>query len=456
VAARIKPVSAAPGPADEPSAFLRANPDIETVDGVARGKRLPATALAKVFESGLFLPRSVHALDIWGRDVDEAGLALESGDGDGRCVPVPGSLKRVPWAERPAAQLLLQMLGHEGEPFAVDPRTVLARVVERMASLGLVPVAACELEFYLLEQSRAVGQPPQPARCPRTGRVPGTPNVFSLDEIDSFAGLFREISEAARVQGIPCDTLLTEHGPAQFEINLWHVPDALRAADCAVMFKRLVKGMARRHGLDATFMAKPFGDAAGNGMHVHLSLVDRDGRNVLDDGGQGSARLRHAIGGLLATMPQIMPMLAPNPNSFRRLRPGSYAPTTPTWGYENRSVSIRVPQAGGAARRLEHRVAGADADPRLVLAAIIAGAHYGIVNQIEPPPESAGNAYEQSTRVLPPSLADALDEFEKSLFVKQYFGAEFCKVFAACKWQELDTHTGTVPASEHDAYLGAL
>jgi len=447
----------------EAAAFLAANPDVETIDafivdhnGVARGKRLPADGLAKIFDKGLFLPRSVHALDIWGHDVSSAGLDLQSGDGDGLCMPVPGTLKRVAWSERPAAQVMLQMLGHDGRPFAVEPRAVLRMVLDRLEEMRLTPVAAVELEFYLVERDRAEGAMPRPAADRDTGRRPRNPNVYSLDELDAFAAVFRDISAAASAQAIPTDALITEHGPAQYEINLWHRPDAVEAADFAVMFKRVVKGVARRHGVEASFMAKPFGRSAGNGMHVHLSLVDADGRNVFDDGGQGSATLRHAIGGLLGTMPQIMPMLAPNPNSFRRLRPGSYAPTTPTWGYENRSVSLRIPQAGGAARRIEHRVAGSDANPHLVMAAILAGVHYGIANHIEPPAPSTGNAYEQSTRVLPPSLADALDEFEKSLFAKQYFGDEFCRVFAECKWQELDTHTLEVPASEHDAYLTAL
>jgi glutamine synthetase len=458
-----EPAQPASDPAAEAIAFLAENPDIETVDafivdhnGVARGKRLPSAGLAKIFDKGLFLPRSVHAVDIWGRDVTSAGLDLQSGDGDGLCMPVPGTLKRVGWGERPAAQVMLQMLGHDGQPFAAEPRAVLRRVLDRLTAVDLVAVAAVELEFYLVERDSTAGSPPQPAACRATGRRPRNPNVYSLDELDSFSTVFHDISAAAAAQGIPTDTLITEHGPAQYEINLWHRPDAVLAADHAVMFKRAVKGVARRHGLEATFMAKPFGRSAGNGMHLHFSLIDANGRNVFDDGGLGSLTLRHAIGGLLTTMPQIMPMLAPNPNSFRRLRPGSYAPTTPTWGYENRSVSLRIPQAGGPARRIEHRVAGSDANPHLVMAAILAGAHYGIANQIEPPAESTGNAYEQSTRVLPPSLADALDEFEKSLFARQYFGAEFCRVFSECKWQELDTHTAEIPASEHDAYLTAL
>lgn len=450
-------------PNAEAAEFLAANPDVETVDafivdhnGIARGKRLPAAGLAKIFDKGLFLPRSVHAVDIWGHDVTSAGLDLQSGDGDGLCMPVPGTLKRVSWGERPAAQVMLQMLGHDGQPFAVEPRAVLRRVLDRLEAMDLTAVAAVELEFYLVERDRPEGTPPKPAAARDTGRRPRNPSVYSLDELDAFSAVFHDISAAAEAQGIPTDTLITEHGPAQYEINLWHRPDAVQAADFAIMFKRVVKGVARRHGLEASFMAKPFGRSAGNGMHVHLSLVDGKGRNVFDDGGLGSRTMRHALGGLLTTMPQIMPMLAPNPNSFRRLRPGSYAPTTPTWGYENRSVSLRIPQAGGPARRIEHRVAGSDANPHLVMAAILAGAHYGIANQIEPPAESTGNAYEQSTRMLPPSLADALDEFEKSLFARQYFGAEFCRVFSECKWQELDTHTLEIPASEHDAYLTAL
>ena len=369
-----------------------ADPDIETVDafivdhnGIARGKRLSADGATKIFDKGLFLPRSVHAVDIWGHDVTSAGLDLQSGDGDGLCMPVPGTLKRVAWGERPAAQVMLQMLGHDGQPFAVEPRAVLRRVLDRLVAMDLTAVAAVELEFYLVERDRADGTPPKPAACRETGRRPRNPNVYSLDELDFFSTVFHDISAAAAAQGIPTDTLITEHGPAQYEINLWHRPDAVLASDYAVMFKRVVKGVARRHGLEASFMAKPFGRSAGNGMHVHFSLVDAQGRNVFDDGGLGSRTLRHAIGGLLTTMPQILPMLAPNPNSFRRLRPGSYAPTTPTWGYENRSVSLRIPQAGGPARRIEHRVAGSDANPHLVMAAILAGAHYGIANQIEPP-----------------------------------------------------------------------
>jgi glutamine synthetase len=191
-------------------------------------------------------------------------------------------------------------------------------------------------------------------------------------------------------------------------------------------------------------------------MHVHVSLLDQQGRNLFDDGGLGSPLLRHAVGGLIATMPDVMPLLAPNPNSFRRLRPNSYAPTAPTWGYENRSVSLRIPQAGGAARRIEHRVAGSDANPFLVLAAVLAGAHHGIANRIEPPPESVGNAYDQAGGALPSSLSEAVAAMEKSPFAHQYFGAEFVRVFAACKMQELATHEAEVPASEHEAYLSTL
>jgi glutamine synthetase len=447
--------------AAEATAFLAQNPDVDTVDafiidhnGVARGKRIPAHSLPKVFVSGLCLPRSVHALDIWGFDVSDAKFDLQSGDGDATCMPVPGSLRRVPWSDRPCGQVLLEMRDENGEPFVCEPRVVLRRVLDRFAVQGFTPVTACELEFYLIE--REPGGELRPAACRLTGRRPYGPHVYELDLLDSFGPLFRELAEAARSQEIPTDTLLTEHGPSQFEINLWHGPDAIRAADHAVLFKRAVRGIARRRGLEAAFMAKPFARSAGNGMHVHVSLCDGGGKNLFDDGGLGSPLMRHAIGGLTATLHQIMPMLAPNPNSFRRLRPNSYAPTTPSWGYENRSVSVRIPHAGGPARRIEHRVAGADANPHLVLAAILAGIHYGIVNGIEPPPESVGNAYEQTSPRLPASLPEALAAFEQSLFARQYFGAEFVRVFAACKRQELEGHFREIPASEHEAYLATL
>jgi glutamine synthetase len=280
--------------------------------------------------------------------------------------------------------------------------------------------------------------------------------VLSLDELEGLEPVFAGIEAAARAQGIPTDTLITEHGPGQFEINLWHQADALRAADQAVLFKRAVKGCARAHGLVASFMAKPFGHAAGSGMHVHLSLLDRAGRNVFDDGAEGSDVLRHAVAGLCATMADFTAIFAPNPNSFRRLRPGAFAPTAPTWGHENRTVAVRIPHAGGPARRLEHRVAGADVNPHLALAAILAGALHGIEQRLEPPAPVVGCAYGGGRERLPESQAAALRAFEASAVAMEHLGPDMVRIFASAKWQEHERLAGIVPAAEHAAYLRAV
>jgi glutamine synthetase len=451
------------GGADEATTFLAAYPETATADlfvidqhGIARGKRVPATSLSKAFTSGLAMPRSIMALDVWGNDVSAAGYAPETGDGDALCRPVVGMLKRMTWARRPSAQLMLTMHNPDGSPFFGDPRHVLARTVDRLARLGFTPVVATELEFYLVEPTGGEDGGPIPPRQPATGRPPSEPCVLSLDELEGLEPVFADIEAAACAQDIPTDSLITEHGPGQFEINLRHHADALLAADQAVLFKRAVKGSARAHGLVATFMAKPFGHAAGSGMHVHLSLLDRLGRNVFDDGGAGSALLRHAIAGLCATMPDFMPVFAPNQNSFRRLRPGAFAPTAPTWGYENRTVAIRVPYAGGPARRLEHRVAGADANPHLVLAAVLAGVLHGIEARLEPVEPCAGCAYDTGEGALPASLPEALRTFERSGLAHDHLGPEMVRILAATKWQEHRRLASIVPAAEHAAYLRAV
>ncbi|MFG1489662.1 glutamine synthetase, partial [Oceanospirillum sp. HFRX-1_2] len=208
------------------------------------------------------------------------------------------------------------------------------------------------------------------------------------------ASFFGEVRSACVEQGIPADTIISELGPGQFEINLMHVADPALAGDHATLFKRLVKGVARKHDFGATFMAKPYADKSGNGFHVHFSLIDKDGNNVFDDGTDaGSDLLRHAIAGLMETMADSMLIFAPHLNSYRRFAAGAHAPTFASWGYENRTVALRVPESEPVARRIEHRVSGADANPYLVLASVLAGALYGIENKLQPPSPIEGDAY---------------------------------------------------------------
>ncbi len=440
-------------------AFLQQNPDLEVfevllpdINGQLRGKWVSRENLAKVFGGGFKLPVSTIAFDIWGRDI--GATVFEDGDADGICLPEPATLARVPWLPRATGQVLVSMGTVHASAYAGDPRTVLANVLARYAQLGLRPVVAAELEFYLFDRERSADGTPRHTQTASGGRALVGGQTYGLEAMQDVAELMHGVREAAAVQGLPVDTLITEAAPSQFEINLYHQDDALRACDQALLLKRAIKGVARAQGRLASFMAKPFGDLAGNGMHIHFSLIDASGRNVFDDDtDQGSELLRHAVAGCLATMPEAMALFAPNYNSYRRFRLGSHAPHAPTWGYENRTAAVRIPGGSRSAIRLEHRVCGADANPYLAVAGILAGALMGIEQRLAAPAPVAGDAYSQHPPGLPRFWPDALRAFEKSAFVGDYLGEELRRVFLMSKWQELDEFLGHVSPMEYDAYL---
>ncbi|QTF93999.1 glutamine synthetase family protein [Halomonas sp. BM-2019] len=449
---------------DDVRAFLAAHPRIESIDllisdlnGVMRGKRIPRRSLDKVFERGMALPASVFALDILGNTIEATGLGFSTGDADRVCRPLPGSLVAVPWAPRShQAQLLMTMEEADGSPFFADPRQVLARQLKRLAARGLTPVVAVELEFHLVDRERSASGELQPPRSPASGERASLSRLYSIQELDEYAELLEAIQAAAEVQGLPLDTLLTECAPGQFEITLTHGADALAACDHAVLLKRLIKGVAWRHGLEATFMAKPYGQEAGNGTHVHLSLVDAEERNVFaaaDGAPLGTPLLHQAVAGLLELMPACMALFAPNLNSYRRLQPGLYVPLAPSWGFDNRSVAVRIPSGPNAARRLEHRVAGADANPYLLLAALLAGIEHGLAGERVPPAPITGNAYEQCPPTLTNSWCRALELLEASEPVGDALGRDFVAVFLANRRAERDQALRHVSRLELDWYL---
>ncbi len=443
--------------------FFDANPDVEVIEafvvdvnGQLRGKWVPLDSAKKVLKGGLRLPRSSCALDIWGNDVLDAGLVVETGDSDGVCVPAKHSLARVPWLERPTAQLMMSLCNADGSPFFGDPRQVLSKVAGRFAEQGWTPVIASELEFYLVDPKAGDGRPLPPV-SPVTGRRLSAPQVYSVSEMQEFESLLAELARTCLAQGIPADTTISENGPGQFEINLSHVPDPLLAADHAVLMKRAVKGVARRHGLEATFMSKPYGDRLGSGLHVHFSILDGSGTNIFAGAdASGSPALRYAIGGLLATMADCMAIFASNANSYRRFRAGSSAPTTVSWGYDNRSSAVRVPDSDVPATRIEQRVSGADAHPHLVIAAILAGAYHGLVERVDPGSPIEGDAYGLESATLPTTWEAALAAFEASDFVAEQLGLDYRKLYSACKRQEKDRIERIVSDVEYDTYLWSV
>ncbi|MHB0776996.1 glutamine synthetase family protein [Halomonas sp. WWR20] len=448
----------------EAKAFLERHPEIDSIDllisdlnGVLRGKRVPRDNLIQVLEVGMHLPASLFALDICGNTVEETGLGLASGDGDRACRPVDGTLVRVPWSKRGhQGQMLMTMEEPDGHPFECDPRQVLARVLSRFTAQGLKPVVSVELEFYLVDRERDSSGLPQPPRSPMTGERASQSQLYSVAELDEYADFLEEVTEAALAQGLPIDTALKECAPGQFEINLLHRDNALRACDEAVMLKRLIKGVAIHHGFEATFMAKPYGGEAGNGTHVHISLLDDNGRNIFttpDNAQLGSPQLQQAIAGLVELMPASMAIFAPNLNSYRRFQPGLYVPMAPTWGYDNRSVAIRIPSGPPAAKRIEHRVAGADANPYLLVAALLAGIEHGLSRRLPPPEAIRGNAYDQVEPSLPISWPQALDAWLESEPMSELLGPTFHAVYHANRTAEYELSRQAVSALEYRWYL---
>ena len=437
--------------------FLADNPDIAVVEallidlnGVHRGKWLPRHQLESVFEGGLRMALTGVTPDIWGRDVP--ALCAKTGDGDGICVPTVRTLKRLPWLSRPTAQIYLH-LTHEGKPWGYDPRVVLGQLQQRFVDRGLTPVVAPELEFMLLSSARDAEGIPQVPQTRINGRSKVGGQLYGTDIMHEFSEVLHEMREACDAMDLKLDTLVKELAPGQYELNQHHLGDALQAADNAQMLKRVIKGVAQKHGYVATFMPKPFADVDGNGFHTHISVLDEHGHNIFDDGTEkGSESLRHAVAGLAATMSDLMLVFAPHRNSYRRFSAGTHTPIAPTWGYENRDVALRIPVGDPQARRIEHRVAGADANPYLVLSAILAGVLFGLENKLEAAkPIVAGT--ENQGRELAGDWLTALRDFEKSTFVREYLGAPFHEAMCAIKHFEQDEFNRTITPFEYDAYL---
>ena len=324
--------------------------------------------------------------------------------------------------------------------------------------LGLTPVIAVEYEFYLLDDTRGETPRARRSRVPGTERRAEGPRVYSIEDLHELDELFAAITAACDAQRLPAGSVVSEYGAGQFEVNLHHVADALLGCDHAVLLRRLIRGVAARHELAATFMAKPFADLDGSGMHVHVSLVDRQGRNVFGPvprapGTTFAPELRHAIGGMLAAMPESLAIFCPNANSYRRIRPGCFAPIAPNWGPNHRGVAIRIPVSDDANVRFEHRPAGADCNPYLAVAAILAAAHHGITHRIEPPPMVREGETAPGQVTLSHRWEQALDAFDAGTILPEYLGREFCRVFGAARRFEAEQFHAQVPNLDYDWYL---
>lgn len=446
----------------EAHSFLDANPDISSIHviwtdmcGVARGKVLRRDELVAAWKDGRFMPISALVLDVTGQDVPETGLVFDEGDRDLLLWPVSGSLVRIPWAEEPTAQYIATMHDLDGTPHYADPRNALAGIVKRFqVELNMTPVGAVEVEFFLMDRAAALaGTPCAPTSLINEHRSQHYQPYYLQDLVD-FSPFFKDLYAYCETQGLPAKTLISEYAPGQMEIVLRHRADVLKACDEAIMLKRLIKATAEKHGIIATFMAKPYAQWTGSGMHIHVSLGDEQGKNLFaTDDPMSNELMLYAIGGLKATMAESMLIFAPNANSYRRFRRNSYAPVSASWGINNRTVSIRVPAGPAQACHIEHRPAGADANPYLVMAAIMAGMHYGITEKCDPGNPVVGNGYEKRAKYIPGNWHDAIDAFWRASVMKEYLGKPFVDAFCTVKEAEADRFYAEPTIRDFEWYL---
>ncbi|MGE3230406.1 MAG: glutamine synthetase family protein [Hyphomicrobium sp.] len=412
------------------------------MNGHPRGKRLRRDDLLGVAKGGMMLPGSVFIMDPLGNCIAETGRLWTNGDPDFNFRILAGTLKAIPVDGTRFAQAVI--VPEKDDP--LDPRYVLRKQVERFKAVGHTPVAAVELEYYITV--------PGPGGAFTLDTPPGVsreidiPLTFQFEDLDALQAFNDDIYRVAEFQGLPVDALTQESGPSQFEINLKHSSDVVEAALDGLLLKRAVKAAARAHGLNATFMAKPCHEWPGSGMHIHMSVLDKAGANIFA-GEPISPLFRHALGGLRETMGDFMAIWAQTANAYRRYVPESYVSMAAHWGFNNRTVALRIPDQLGPGTRVEHRVAGADANPYLVIAAILAGAAYGMVGKLDPGPDVKGNSEELDTPPLPTVWANALERFERSPVVRDAFGADFQHVFSRLKSTERANFERIVTSLDH-------
>ncbi|MGL5947989.1 MAG: glutamine synthetase family protein [Aeromonas sp.] len=416
--------------------------------GNARGKIIPASKFLR--EGGMRLPEVIFTQTVTGDYPDDTSM-IDPIERDMQLYPDASTIRFVPWALEPTAQVIHDCFDIDGRPIDIAPRTVLQRVLDLYKKKGWQPVVAPELEFYLVKRNEDPDYPLVPPTG-RNGRPETARQSFSIDAVNEFDPLFEEMYDFCEAQELEVDTLIHEAGAAQMEVNFLH-GDALALADQVFLFKRTLREAAHRHGVYATFMAKPMSHEPGSAMHIHQSLLDAHGNNLFcAENGDHSPLFMHFIAGLQKYTPAVTALLAPNVNSYRRLTFGESAPRNVQWGEENRTCGLRVPLAAPINRRVENRFAGADANPYLALAATLACGYLGIIEQLEPLPEMKSSAYALPYS-LPRTLEEALSELEACAPIKQLLGERFVRAFVAVKRKEYQTYFSVISRWEREFLL---
>lgn len=418
--------------AAEVEAFLGANPDVQYVDcvfvdlcGNVRGKRVGRGELEAVFGAGLVVPHSIYFLDARGERVESLGARIA---GAGTAWPVAGSLTPVRWAQRPHGQVLMTLCGDRDEPFFGEPRNVLRRVLARVADYDVTPHVGVAIDATIVEGERTKDGAPQPVRGDHAG----------------IEGFRAELAEAAQTQGLP--VLSVRLQGAQLCAGFEPETSAIAAADHAVFLRQIVRAVARKHKLDALTMAMPL-RGCGNAMRVSVDLRRSSGESIF-----GGDLVRFAVGGLQALLAESLALFVPSAHSFRRFAGKGSSPRNRRWGYENAVANLSVAAPAGGRPYIDHRAASADANPYLTLAAILAGLHHGIGQNID-----AGQPTDADVRgfvdpTFPVNIDAALLALENGGVLREYLGPDYVDLYCATKRAELERFRDAIPVHEYDWY----
>lgn len=411
--------------------------------GIARGKSMPRVKFIEGLQNrGLRMPETVFGMTITG---DYAlNDHLSETERDVILIPDLDTVCMTPWQREPTATVICDAELEDGSPVEFSPRQVLKRVLKLYENEGWNPIIAPEFEFYLIQRQEEVEAEPLPP-IGASGRRDVGSAPYSIDSLDEFEPYFDDVYDACEAQGINVDTLIHEAGPAQFEFNVFHGP-ALNVADQSFLFKRILRQVAIRHGMFATFMASPYPDSFGSAMHIHQSVEDIEtGRNIFADadGGNSPLFLSH-IAGLQKYLKEAMPLIAPFVNSYRRFAMGLSAPTNTHWSRENRSVGLRVPSGTIESRRIENRVAGSDVNPYFAIAVSLACGYLGMKEGLKPSSEFKGSAYDVTSRALPRHFLDGIKIMRKSDALKEVLGEGFVETYLDAKEMEYDSYSSVL------------
>lgn len=434
----------------EIKAYLANNPQPQSVDvliadsnGILRGKQFPGDGLEKLFKSGVNLPVSLLFCDVRGETPQALLQPPLVGDPDITYRAIEGSLRPVPWAKVPTAQLFMRAIDADGNNNPLDPITVLENVIARLNADGMFPVTALEGEFYLLDPTK---KPPVPLQPGNGWPAFEGPQVYALEPLRDVQGFLDQVKEVTAAQSIPMTSVICEYGDSQFETNLDHSSEITAHCRDFIMLKHAIRNVAASNGQLASFMAMPLATSGGSGCHIHVSVLDKDGNNIF---GEDEQILLHGIGGLMQTMGESMAACAPHANSYRRYQKEGWSPNAGNWGRNHRLVSLRIPISGQKDKRVEHRIAGADVNPYLLTAAVLAGIHHGVKHGIDPGPESMEGQVPDPGIQLPTRWREALRAFDSSEFFRDWFGNEFVDMYLRGKYAEEENYHIEVSDRDH-------